>query len=437
MKKILLSIGLLAVNAIACFASTQAIFSLDAKTPTTITVPANPRAFVQYVLKNNTTVQRTLTMQPIPNVTQRSDDSSECSYPTFTLAPGQSCKLTLYVDGESLNASYTGGPIVCKTKGNSNEPDPFLCSQPETSMVLSITPAQPAPTPAQGYTLYVSNWDGNSISLCYINANTGNLEHCLVSAVSNTFANPEALAISNNVLFVANIGGGMSSCEIDLQMGELSNCINATDNTNAAYIHRPDGIAINGTTAYISNVGPQEFNQGMSVCTVTGGSLTGCLFQSDSTIFSNPSDIAYHNDYLYITNFKSNTMQTGFCIGSTPYCTTDKGSVSGTSGFLNQPEGLTFANVYAYFTNHGDNTVTLCQAPADAPPTNFTNCTTTGGYFSGFGNLAILTSPSKAFIPSGLKSIGICDVSGLDGSLSNCVNSTELNFNNPSGLIIN
>ena len=68
MKKILLSIGLLAVNAIACFASTQAIFSLDAKTPTTITVPTNRHAFVQYVLKNNTTVQRTLTMQPIPNV---------------------------------------------------------------------------------------------------------------------------------------------------------------------------------------------------------------------------------------------------------------------------------------------------------------------------------------------------------------------------------
>ena len=427
-------IPLLAFKVAPGLASSQATFSLVAKTPTSITVPANRRALVQYQVTNNTAITRTITMVPIPNVTQLTSDSSQCGNP-FTLAKNESCNLTLLVNGAQQVANYSGGPVVCKTKHNSNTPDPFLCSQPEPSMGLFIYPTV-AVTPTEKK-LYVSNWNGGSISLCHIN-NDGTLAHCLVTATNDTFLNPEALAIHGDYLFVANIGGGMSSCSIDSITGELSNCQKATDTLNAAYIHAPDGIAINGSTAYISSSGPESYNQGMSACTLSDASLTSCSFTTNANAnFSIPSDIAFYNNYLYITNFKSQTPS--YCSGTTPYCTTTSGFVSGTDD-LNEPEGITFATItsnnYAYFTNHGNNTVTLCNAPTASPPTSFTACKTTGGYFNGYGNLVILPSPLKAFIPSGLKTIAMCDVSATDGTLSNCVNSTELAFNNPSGLVV-
>jgi hypothetical protein len=430
-------ISLLTFKIVPSLAAIQATFSLVAKTPTSIGVPANRQTIVQYLVTNNTAITRTLTMVPIPNVTQLTSDSSQCRNP-FTLAKNQSCNLTLLINGAQQTSSYFGGPVVCKTKNNSNTPDPFLCSQPEASMELYIYPTPPV-TPT-AHKLYVSNWDGGSISLCYIN-DDGTIAHCLVSAVSDTFLNPEALAIHGGYLFVANIGGGMSACLIDSITGELSDCQNATNNVNAAEIHAPDGIAINGSTAYISSSGPESAKQGMSACDVSNGSLTNCSFtQGNQANYSIPSDIALYNNYLYITNFNSQNVPTSYCSSISPYCNNSNGSVDGTSDLLNEPEGIAFATInannYAYFTNHGNHTVTLCQAPIDAPPTTFIGCTTTEGYFTGFGNLAILPNPLKAFIPSGLKTIAMCDVSETDGSLSNCINSTEIGFNNPSGLVI-
>lgn len=431
MNKYLLIICLFALNIMQSVASSEAKFSLIANTATTISVPANRHAYVQYTVTNNTSTTRTLTIVPIPNVVQTTNDSSQCPSP-FTLAPGQSCKLTLYVSGSQLTSTYSGGPVVCKTQGSSNTPDPFLCSQAEPSMVLSISPA-PAVTPTVNK-LYVSNWDGNNISLCYLQSGIPTV--CQTSAVSNTFANPEALAINNNILFVANIGGGMSSCVIDPVNGELSNCINAAP---GAPIYAPDGIAIQAGMAYISNSGPELFHQGVTVCTVAGSLLTNCSFTQGNASFSVPSDLAITNGTVYVTNFNSQDIQTTYCTIASPLCTTGSGEgvIMGTANLLNEPEGVTFATIsgtdYAYFTNHGNNTVTLCQVQS---PTNFINCIVTGGYFTGFGNLSILTSLLKAYIPSGLKTIASCDVSTIDGSLSNCVNSTEVNFNNPSGLII-
>jgi len=434
MNKYVLFLPLLAFNVISSFASTEATFSLVANTPTSITVPANRHAIVQYKVTNNTAVTRTLTMAPIPNVTQLTNDPSQCSNP-FTLAHNQSCNLTLYVEGSLQKSHYVGGPIICKTNGNSNTPDPLLCSQPECSMALSIYPA-PAVIPSVNK-LYVSNWSGGSISLCYIDT-AGELTDCQVSAVSGTFLNPEALAIKDDYLFVANIGGGMSSCKITAGTGELTNCINAINNVlSSSQIHAPDGIAIKNNKAYISNSGPESNNQGVTTCTVESeGILAACSFTKGNASFATPSDLAVLNDTVYITNF--NDQSTTYCtITGDPLCTTT-GSITGTGNLLNEPEGLFITLIgvknYAYFTNHGDHTVTLCDV---ASSHSFTSCANTDGYFSGFGNLTILNSPLKAFIPSGLNSIAICDVSDISGTLSNCVNPKNTHFNNPSGLVIN
>ena len=433
MNKYALLIGLFAFPVVASVASFQATLSLVANTPTAITVPANRHAFIQYKVTNNTAVTRTFTMLPIPNVTQLTSDNSQCTNP-FTLANNQSCNLTLYVEGALQNANYSGGPVICKTKINSNTPDPFLCSQPEQSMVLYIYP-EPAVTPT-AHKLYVSNWDGGSISLCYIDT-SGDIADCHVSAVSNTFLNPEALAIKGNYLFVANIGGGMSSCSIDPATGELTDCASAIPNhIDNSQIHSPDGIAINGTTAYIANAGPETTYQGVTTCTVNGATLESCSFTKGVASFSVPSDLAYFNNTVYVTNFDSET--TTYCATTGTLCSTPlPGNITGTDNLLNEPEGLFITTInatnYAYFTNHGDHTVTLCTITSAS---SFTSCANTEGHFTGFGNAAILSSPLKAFIPSGLKTIDTCDVN-TNGTLFNCVTSGETRFNNPSGLIIN
>lgn len=433
MHKSKLLIALLICNITLCYASNQAKFSLVATTGTSISVPSNRNALVQYRVTNNTNITRTLTIVPIPYTTQRSVNSNECTSP-FTLAHGQSCYLTLEINGAQVRRGYTGGPIVCKTRSGSNTPDRFLCSQPEREMVLSIRPAAPV-TPSVNK-LYVSNWDGNSISLCYINGSS--LQYCHITALSDTFANPEALAVNSNVLFVANIGGGISSCVIEPVTGELLNCQNAVLTPNAP-IYAPDGIAIDGGKAYISDSGPAQFKQGVTVCDMSGSFLNNCSFTQGDASFSVPSDLAITENTVYITNFNSPSIQTTYCTIADPLCTTGsgEGTIAGTGSLLNEPEGLFFSTLnginYAWFTNHGNNSITLCQVQS---ANNFTNCAMTQGYFSGFGNLAILSNSLLAFIPSGLKNINICNVNASDGTLSNCINSSETNFNNPSGLLI-
>jgi hypothetical protein len=50
---------------------------LVALTPTSINVPANRQTIVQYRVTNNTAITRTLTMVPIPNVSQVTADNTE------------------------------------------------------------------------------------------------------------------------------------------------------------------------------------------------------------------------------------------------------------------------------------------------------------------------------------------------------------------------
>ncbi|MFC3908261.1 hypothetical protein ACFORL_04120 [Legionella dresdenensis] len=124
----------------------QVKFSIVPLTSTVINVPSNTTATVQYVVTNNTPVTRTLTMQTIQGISQQTAAPGTCQLP-FTLSQGQSCTLSLLLDGSALPARVTGGPVVCKTQGPNNpNPDPFLCSQPQLPHILQITTTAPKPT---------------------------------------------------------------------------------------------------------------------------------------------------------------------------------------------------------------------------------------------------------------------------------------------------
>ncbi len=108
---------------------TQPKFTIIPSTHTKWVIPSNGNAKVIYTVTNQTKITRTLTMKPIPGITQKTTGFGVCDS-TFTLAHGQSCQLVLPLVGSQLSGHITGGPVVCKTKGHGdNSPDPFLCSQ--------------------------------------------------------------------------------------------------------------------------------------------------------------------------------------------------------------------------------------------------------------------------------------------------------------------
>lgn len=122
-----------------CSAEATPKFGLIPLTPTTLVVPANGGAIVNYRVTNNTAITRTLTTVPITGVTQISSGSGLCSRP-FTLAQGQSCILSLSINGLQSGSRILSGPVVCKTKSDTDtSPSLFLCSQPAKVDELNVT----------------------------------------------------------------------------------------------------------------------------------------------------------------------------------------------------------------------------------------------------------------------------------------------------------
>ena len=396
-------------------------FGLSPTTPTVIQVPSNRTAIVQYEVTNQTPITRTLTMVPITGVTQQTGPGL-CSSP-FTLASQETCLLNLVVDGSQLLSPVNGGPVLCKTKAGTSLPDSLLCSQPSNAFQLMISP-EPAVS-ALAEPVYVTNWNAKSISLCS-SSGTGSLENCNIAATNGLFLNPEAIATNVDVthLYVANIGGGVSLCQLNNQ-GTISGCSNTGSGFNG-----PDGIALNsaGTSAYVSNV----TSNSVTLCGVDVGSgeLSGC--SSTGGNFSGPSDITLHPTLpiAYITNFLGDSV-TRCVIG-----VNDELTCGAPLAGFNKPEGITLSpsGVFAYITNNGDGTVSYCAV--DPTTGLLSNCTTTAsGTFAGFGNLAFNNAGTLAYIPSSTTTVSVCSVA-VNGDLQNCVDSNGSGFSNPSGLLV-
>lgn len=136
-KRLLIGTAAFLITTLA-IAGTQPKFSLIPTTATTLSIYLHTSATVQYRVTNNTTITRTLTIVPIQGISPNTAPGN-CSIP-FTLAHGQSCLLTLTLNGNQLAPRTVGGPVVCKTESPSNNsPSPFLCSQPSAADSLNIT----------------------------------------------------------------------------------------------------------------------------------------------------------------------------------------------------------------------------------------------------------------------------------------------------------
>lgn len=109
-------------------------------------LPLNATATAIYKITNNTRIKRLLTMVPITGISQiNTNMEGACNNP-FELYPGYSCFLHLRLTSNQLGTGVHSGPVICKTRGNENSPDPFLCSEAAGSNKLNVTviaPLQP------------------------------------------------------------------------------------------------------------------------------------------------------------------------------------------------------------------------------------------------------------------------------------------------------
>ncbi len=129
------SIGLLISALIFCQLSSaktaSPLWTFTPLTATTLAVPVNTTATIQYLITNQSQKSHTLAMLPIAGIQQKTT-LGNCANP-FTLAYQQSCTLTLEITGNALPADVLGGPKVCQ-QGNV-----LQCYQPSVANSLNIT----------------------------------------------------------------------------------------------------------------------------------------------------------------------------------------------------------------------------------------------------------------------------------------------------------
>lgn len=116
----------------------QPLWTFTPLTATTITVPQNGTATIQYTVTNQSNKSHTLMVQPVNGITQIVGGPGICGT-TFNLPiKGSSCTLSLLVTGSQLTNNVIKGPVVCQL--NSNQ-----CYTPSQANSLNITIGSPIP----------------------------------------------------------------------------------------------------------------------------------------------------------------------------------------------------------------------------------------------------------------------------------------------------
>ncbi|MFC3908093.1 IPT/TIG domain-containing protein [Legionella dresdenensis] len=112
------------------------VWTFEPLTATTVSIPANGTATVQYRVTNQSSKPHSLTMEPIQAITQITAGLNLCGNP-FVLRGKNSCVLSLQINGSQLNSPIMDGPVVCD-QGN-----PGQCYRPSSPDILRITQALP------------------------------------------------------------------------------------------------------------------------------------------------------------------------------------------------------------------------------------------------------------------------------------------------------
>jgi hypothetical protein len=257
------------IMALCLFSTANAgspLWTFTPLTATTLSVPSNDTATVQYTVTNQSSRVHTLTMQPIQGITQLTTGLGVCGNP-FILTGKASCTLSLQVNGSQLTFSINDGPIVCE-QGST-----LQCYRPASANILYITQAA-AITDA---TITVTS---SPLTLT-TNGPTGTLtinNTSLIVAATNVTSNFTGTALDGNVTETGNTCSSIApqgSCTLTYTPGSTvvaeTNFPIQGSNTNAvtAAIEIESGISL-------ANVSPSSGSaSGGTGVTLTGVGLTG------------------------------------------------------------------------------------------------------------------------------------------------------------------
>jgi len=351
------------------------VWTFTPLTATTVSVPPNGSAIVQYTVTNQSYKDHTLIMKDITGVTQITTGSGVCGNP-FVLPGRASCTLTLQINGSQAMSGNTDGPSACEHGSI------LQCYRPSPPDTLVIIKSQyPLPKFA-----YVAN-DNNLVLQCPVNSD-GTFGACVNSGNSGvSFDGPNGITFNqaNTIAYVTNYPGrSVLSCPVNTN-GTFGACI---DSGNVFNI--PSGITLNltGNKAYVTDQG----NDTTLVCPIN----------NDGTL--------------------------GTCIDS-----------GGTGAAFNNPAGITLdaSGTKAYITNAGNASTLVCPINSDGTFGSCIDSGRTGATFSNPVGIVLNTSGTKAYITnSGNNTVSVCPINP-GGTFGSCVSHSDALFNQPVGISLN
>ena len=189
------------------------LWTFTALTPTSITIPMNQNATVQYAVANQSQKPHTLKINPTQGIQQ----VGICNLaPKGTI--GDTCTLTLTITSSELPATgISGGPILCQTNANGS-PNPNQCYQPGPNAILNIKVAHTSATLSASVStlaLAVKNVSLNQGAAREITITNIGSEPALNLNISNTGL-PSGTSVTSNCPSTLN---GSASCTITVTPG--------------------------------------------------------------------------------------------------------------------------------------------------------------------------------------------------------------------------
>jgi 6-phosphogluconolactonase (cycloisomerase 2 family) len=399
-------------------------------TTTTVSVSSNMTATVSYLVTNQSKKSHTLSLSPVPGITQTTLGTHTCGT-VFTLpGKGTSCTLSLLVDGNQVMTGSANGPVICEQGHNQQ------CYRPAAADVLNInrdTRAQYA---------YIVNLT-NTLAICPLTNNGASFGTC-ITAVDGSFNAPLSIAFNPkaNQAYITNyFGGTVSICPLKND-GSLDTCVATTAGNSIPAT--PDTIVVNSTStfAYISGA----LSNTIAICPLNNdGSLNNCTTSNGNGTFNGATGLALsaNNAVLYVANALANNIS--ICPvnpdGSLSTCTVSSGN-----GTINEPKGISLdaRNHLAYIANQSTVPVTVSVCPLNSNGTFGNLCTLSAGdatfdFSAGWSeNLFMSSTKNYAYIPNnGNNTVSICSIAS-NGSLEVCSVATgNAAFSTPVAVMIN
>lgn len=383
------------------------------------TVSEGQTVVANFTLTNMThTARNGYTIAGLPATVTQNSTSPNCSNP-INLAANAHCNLKLDITG-AVSSHFS----ICN--GNN-------CTQAETPLNVSLSSTPSAPQFA-----YITNLNENSpyVSLCALDAISGNITSCDTAGGDSVFSNAGGLAgivLNNNgtMAYMTNAGtrDKVYQCTINQSTKQFDTCTSTTI-TNPEYQPQYGQLALNHSNAIAYIV--SSINNKVFACPIESGVIINpCVDTGASGAPEGLIQITLNQDdtVAYIGTFYNGVLKCS--VNGTTFSQCNLITGDGNITFLN-PTGVALnrdgTKIYVAEDYNAARTVYICSTTMNG--SNFSSCTVA---FSPFSNalwsITLNASNTVAYINNDSfvdnnNTTYTCQISGVDGTFSSCSVST-------------